>query len=387
MPVSPAMSQSSALAGAKTARGHWALVSVAVQSKKRGLGNVSDPTLVQMSNGTIRLYFKNGNEPQAGIKGHDNLIHSVISRNNGKTWKVESGARNIKWNSPIEVLPDATGFRAFGWILSPSGDYLTTSTSINGLKFPAPGKNVKFKTSACKTPKGRATILGDPSIAKLPNGSWVAVVQVLKTTKTDGGGQHIGYGCTYLSSSLTSWSKAKVTYFGVSSYQKKKQEVVTNPMVYRSGSVVERWTPAMETVLFETSKNGRTWRGSSHYLPASDPDRLNLKNRTKLLAFGNFDARYGSVIIVAKKVSSRYKFKRQKSGDALTIQITGTTRTKDVKVWNLCANKPASKIATSKVNISRTSGGLIVTIRDSGKPKGLVLNCYYALVGRLKVLG
>lgn len=383
----PAGSDSIPSAATKTARGHWALVSVAVQSSKKGLGNVADPSMVQLPNGAIRLYFKNGNEPQSGIKGHDNLVHSVISRNNGKTWKIESGARNTKWTSPIEVLPDSSGFRAFGWILSPSGDQLTTSTSANGLKFPAPGKNTKLRISACKTPKGRAKILGDPSIAQLPNGSWVAVVQVSKTTKSDGGGKHLGYGCVYLSSSLTSWSKAKVSYFGTSPGKGKKQEVVTNPMVYRSGSIVERWTPGMDTVLFETSKNGKVWRGSSHFLPAADPERLNLKNGTKLLAFGNFDGRYGGAIIVAKKVISRYKFVRQKLGDSLTIRITGTKRTKDAKVWNLCANKPASKIGSAKVKVTRTSGGLKVTIRDSGKPKGLVLNCYYVLVGSLKILG
>jgi len=83
------------------------------------------------------------------------------------------------------------------------------------------------------------------------------VVQVSATTTNDGGGSHLGYGCTYLSSSATSWSAAKVKVFGASSYGEKNQEVVTNPTVYRSGRVVERWTPAMDTVLFETSRNGK----------------------------------------------------------------------------------------------------------------------------------
>ena len=371
----------------KTAKGQWALVSVAVRSKTKRLGNVADPSLVQMAGGSIRLYFKNGNEPQVGISGHDNLIHSAVSKNNGRTWKVESGARNSQWESPIEVLSVGTGFRAFGWTLSGSGDQLTTSTSADGSNFPAPGKTVGFKVSACKTPKGRAKILGDPAIAKLPTGRWVAVVQVSATTTNDGGGSHLGYGCTYLSSSATSWSAAKVKVFGASSYGEKNQEVVTNPTVYRSGRVVERWTPAMDTVLFETSRNGKKWRGSTHYLPASDPERLDLKNGTKLLAFGNFDGRYGGAIIVAKKVSSEYEFTRSTFDDTLTIQVTGTESPGDVKVWNLCTNKPASRIATATVEIATTSGGLTVTIRDSGEPEGLVLGCYYALVGPLKVLG
>ena len=218
-------------------------------------------------------------------------------------------------------------------------------------------------------------MLGDPSIAELRSGSWVAVVQVSVTDKDDGGGQHLGYGCTYLSSSATSWSAAKVSSFGAGSYGGENQEVVTNPMVYRSGSVVERWTPAMNTVLFETSKNGKKWKGSTHYLPAADPERLDLENGTQLLAFGNFDGRYGGVIIVAKKVSSEYTFQRQKLEDTLTIQITGTDTLADVKVWNLCANKPAKKIASASGQVAQTSEGLEVTIRDSGEPEGLVLNC------------
>ncbi|HCV25380.1 MAG: hypothetical protein QGF21_12475 [Vicinamibacterales bacterium] len=106
-----------------------------------------------------------------------------------------------------------------------------------------------------------------------------------------------------------------------------------------------------------------------------------------MLAFGNFDGRYGGAIIVAKKVSSEYEFTRQNSEDTLTIQITGTEIPGDVKVWNLCANKPARRIATATVETATTSGGLTVTIRDSGEPEGQVLGCYYALVGPLKVLG
>ena len=371
----------------KTAIGHWALVSVALRSKKKRLGNVADPSLVQLADGKIRLYFKNGNETQAGITGHDNLIHSAVSSNGGKSWKVESGARNIEWQSPIEVLPDTEGFRAFGWILSADGDELTTSTSIDGSSFPAPGDTVGFKISACKTPKGRATVLGDPSFAQRRNGAWVAVVQVTQTDKDDGSGQHLGYGCTYRSPSVTSWSAAKVSSFGAGSFGEGNQEVVTNPMVYRSGKVLERWTPAMDTVLFETSRNGRKWKGSRHYLPAADPERLDLADGTELLAFGNFDGRYGGVIVVTKKVSSDYTFQRQKLEDTLTIQVTGTGTPADVKIWNLCANKPAKKIATASVEIAQAVGGLEVTIRDSGEPKGLVLNCYYALVGASKVLG
>jgi hypothetical protein len=44
-------------------------------SQQSGIGNISDPALVQMADGSIRMFFLNGNEQQAGISGYDNLVH------------------------------------------------------------------------------------------------------------------------------------------------------------------------------------------------------------------------------------------------------------------------------------------------------------------------
>ena len=44
-------------------------------SQQFGLGNVSDPALLELPDGTLRLFFKNGNEPQMGLTGFDNKIH------------------------------------------------------------------------------------------------------------------------------------------------------------------------------------------------------------------------------------------------------------------------------------------------------------------------
>ena len=61
-----------------------------IRSMEDGLGNIADPSIVETSDGNIRVYFKNGNEPQANINGYDNLVHSAISTDGGRTWKVEN---------------------------------------------------------------------------------------------------------------------------------------------------------------------------------------------------------------------------------------------------------------------------------------------------------
>ena len=56
-----------------------------VGSNQAGLGNVSDPALLQLADGSLRMFFKNGNEPQIPLSGFDNKIHSYVSADNGKS--------------------------------------------------------------------------------------------------------------------------------------------------------------------------------------------------------------------------------------------------------------------------------------------------------------
>jgi len=94
-----------------------------IRSLENGLGNIADPSIVETSDGKLRVYFKNGNEPQAGISGYDNLIHSAVSSDGGRTWVVESGVR-VPVQSPIEALVIGGKVSAWGWELSASGDSL-----------------------------------------------------------------------------------------------------------------------------------------------------------------------------------------------------------------------------------------------------------------------
>ena len=73
--------------------------------------------------GDLRVYFKNGNEPQAGISGFDNQIHSALSSDGGRTWVIEKGVR-IPVQSPVEALVIDGKVAAWGWRLSATGDAL-----------------------------------------------------------------------------------------------------------------------------------------------------------------------------------------------------------------------------------------------------------------------
>lgn len=97
-----------------------------VGSDQAGLGNVSDPALLQLSDGTLRMFFKNGNEPQLPLSGFDNKIHSYTSADNGKTWTLESGVR-IDVGSPVTVrAAESGGYEAWGWTPGSGGVDLLT---------------------------------------------------------------------------------------------------------------------------------------------------------------------------------------------------------------------------------------------------------------------
>jgi hypothetical protein len=105
-----------------------------IRSLENSLGNVADPSIVETSDGKLRVYFKNGNEPQSGISGYDNLIHSAVSSDGGRTWVVESGVR-VPVQSPIEALVLDGKVSAWGWELSASGDTLVKYESSDGVNF------------------------------------------------------------------------------------------------------------------------------------------------------------------------------------------------------------------------------------------------------------
>ncbi len=171
---------------------------------ENSLGNIADPSIVETSDGNIRVYFKNGNEPQANINGYDNLVHSAISTDGGRTWKVETGVR-VPVKSPVEALVIDGKIVAWGWELAMSGDFLVRYESSDGINFQKVDIPV-FYQSDCKDTNGESTgPLGDPTITKLNDGSWIFHSQELVSPL----GDFKRRACVATSEDGISWTKSR----------------------------------------------------------------------------------------------------------------------------------------------------------------------------------
>ena len=344
-------------------------------SQREGLGNIADPALLQVGS-TLRMFFKNGNEPQIPLAGFDNKIHSFISSDNGVTWTLEAGVR-VDVSSPITVrAAESGGYEAWAWVAG-GGDALTRFTSSTGSDFVKGAGNV-VSTAACKSADGVAAgFLGDSQVVKVASG-YLAYAQDMQAT---GKAPFKRQVCGLTSSDGNTWTlDASKTYA-------PQNDIQTNPETYRNSSgVIEQILPIdkidMQTGLrsgmqIRTSTNdGASWSELTELsFFAADPERLDLSNGDSLLAFGNFDQRQGGLLGVAKKISTGYKASRTESGmDSVTWTISGAAQSA-IKVKNLCLDKDLTssvKFATSGSNITATY------MADAGS-KGN--GCVYALIG------
>lgn len=346
-----------------------------------GLGNVSDPSLVQEPSGKIRMYFKNGNESQANITGFDNYIHSAVSSDNGVTWTVESGVR-MAVTSPVEVLPKVGGgYQAWGWKQSPSGDSMYYAESSDGLTFneiPISGLDPK----TCKNSSGQSLApLGDPSIVKLSDGTWLLHAQGKGVGET--GPNFARWACVATSPDGKTWTAVQSRSYGGST------DVTTNPAIYLNSAGKVEWLWSTYESLISRTGDGTTFGTSTSSIAAlNDPERLDLANGTELLAYGSFDNRRGGVIVIAKRQKTSYSIQKEQGtpgvvpGAVITWSISGATQS-HVTVWNFCLNKKYADIAGASVTYETVSGMLKVTARDPSNTH----QCAYVLVGSEKVIG
>lgn len=353
---------------------NYGLISYKI-SQREGLGNIADPALLQVGS-TLRMFFKNGNEPQIPLAGFDNKIHSFVSSDNGVTWTLEPGVR-VDVSSPITVrAAESGGYEAWAWV-AVGGDALTRFTSSTGSDFVKGAGNV-VSTAACKSADGVAAgFLGDSQVVKVASG-YLAYAQDMQAT---GKAPFKRQVCALTSSDGNTWTlDASKTYA-------PQNDVQTNPETYRNASgIIEQILPIdkidIQTGLrsgmqIRTSTNdGASWSELSELsFFAADPERLDLSNGDSLLAFGNFDQRQGGLLGVAKKISTNYKASRTESGmDNVTWTISGAAQSA-IKVKNLCLDKDLTssvKFATSGSNITAT-----YTADAGSKGNG----CVYALIG------
>ena len=201
-----------------------------IRSKLNGLGNVADASVVEMNDGKLRVYFKNGNEPQANISGFDNLIHSAVSSDGGITWTIEDGVR-VPVDSPIEALVINEKIVAWGWEKSAAGDTLVRYESDDGLNF-SKVEIPLFMTSDCKDNEGKSMgHLGDPSITQLTDGTWLMHAQELVSPIGDFNRR----ACVATSPDNITWTSQSDRMYG------GEEDVTTNPAIKLNSSGVIEW--------------------------------------------------------------------------------------------------------------------------------------------------
>jgi len=353
-----------------------------IRSLENGLGNIADPSIVETSDGKLRVYFKNGNEPQAGISGYDNLIHSAVSSDGGRTWVVESGVR-VPVQSPIEALVLDGKVSAWGWELSPSGDSLVKYESSDGVNFQKVDIP-RFVQADCKDNDGNSFgLLGDPTITQLNDGSWIFHVQELVSPL----GPFNRRACVATSSDGLTWSVQIDRSYG------GDIDVGTNPAIKLNAAGVVEWIwPTNGYMEYRKGPDGVTW-SEPEYLPAGgDPDFLDLSNGKQLLAFGSFSTRKGGVLIFTERVTTNY-----------TITVLNTRPTQaptkkwlvegaapaDIKVVNVCLDLDLSTAQGASVEIKNVNNALEVTVVDNNEDLSFTAapQCVYILVGPEQVMG
>ncbi len=359
----------------------WAYLSV-IGSGSQGLGNVSDASLVQEPSGKIRVYFKNGNDSEANLKGFDNFIHSATSTDGGKTWTIESGVR-IAVQSPVEVLPKTGGgYQAWGWGHKPGNDYLYYAESADGLTFTEiaiPGLDV----TKCKTSSGQAMgPMGDPAIVKLSDGTWLMHLQGFGVGNT--GPEFARWACVATSPDGKTWTPVQSRSYGGS------PDVQTNPNIYmnKSGKIEWMW-PSPLGVITKVG-DGNDYGDANTYIQAGDPERLDLADGTELYAMGGFDNRAGGVITFAKKVNNSYSIATVMGGPStggspnrkMTWTVSGASESQ-ITVQNFCLNKNVKNISGATVTMTTTGGVVTVVATDPANDHA----CVGVLVGPERIIG
>ena len=350
-----------------------------IRSLENNLGNIADPSIVETSDGKLRVYFKNGNEPQAGISGYDNLIHSAVSSDGGRTWIVEAGVR-VPVQSPIEALVIDGTVSAWGWKLSASGDSLVKYESSDGKNFQEVSIP-RFVQSDCKDTDGNPFgPLGDPTITKLNDGSWIFHVQELVSPL----GPFNRRACVATSNDGISWSVQIDRLYG------GDIDVTTNPAIKLNRAGIVEWIwPTYDFMEYRKGTDGINWSEPEHLPPGGDPDFLDLTNGRQLLAFGNFSSRNGGVLIFTERIETKYTITSLNTGptQAPTKKwLVEGANPADIKVVNICIDLDLSTAQGASVEIKNINNALEVTVIDNNE-KFANPQCVYILVGPEQVMG
>lgn len=350
-----------------------------IRSLENNLGNIADPSIVETIDGDLRVYFKNGNEPQAGISGFDNQIHSALSSDGGRTWVIEKGVR-IPVQSPVEALVIDGKVAAWGWRLSATGDALVKYESVDGINFQQVSIP-RFVQEDCKDADGNLFgSLGDPTITQLNDGSWIFHVQELVGTL----GPFNRRACVATSSDGLNWTAHPDRLYG------GEIDVTTNPAIKLNSLGVIEWIwPTYDFMVYRKGSDGANWSEPEFLPPGGDPDFLDLSNGKELLAFGNFSTRIGGVLIFTEKVETNYTITTVSTGPTQVPtrkwKVEGAEPA-DIKVVNICLDIDLSISPGANVEINKIDNALEVTATDTNENFANP-QCVYILVGPEKIMG
>lgn len=357
-----------------------------VNSDKANLGNIADPSLLELQDGSLRLFFKSGNEPQAGITGIQPKIRSLKSSDGGKNWTLEEGNRIDSTDAIISVRrAESGGYEAFGF--NGLDNKLLRFTSTDGKDFKKSSESV-IDPSACKTKAGKSsTSLGnDPQVVKVDSG----YIGYVKSSSMTNAPPWTKVACKLVSSDGVNWSidaSGTIEIDGGS--------VSSNLGLFKDKSgTLELYTPTFRENLSSfagvleirtSSDGGKTWSlPTSRGLEAPDAERIDLTGGDSLLVTGGFDARAGGTILVLKKLASKYSASRSNWAESSIWKITGATK-EDVKIKNFCLNLDL----TSSALFDSSGSTLSVYFEDKNPvsdPSLRSMSCVYAVIGPEQVL-
>lgn len=219
-------------------------------------------------------------------------------------------------------------------------------------------------------------MLGDPQVVQL-DGGFVAYAHDLAVLQDP---PFTRPACRLVSADGISW---EVDADGTFAFE---YDIQANPELYKNiAGELELWFPVdrgiQKITEIRTSSDGVNWaEDEALSWMAPDPDRLDLSNGRKLLAFGGFDQRAGGLLALAEQVETPYSASRSETFDSVEWRILGAGPA-EIQARNLCRDADE----TANLETSEDDDGLRVLYQSDAEGPGST-SCVFLLIGDTKAL-
>lgn len=355
-------------------------------SRQSGLGNIADPTILELGDKSLRLFFKSGSELQVPIKVEKVGIRSFLSKDGGKSWTLEDGFR-IETDAMISVRPsDRGGYEAFGF--NGLDNEVIRFTSSDGKDF-IKATVSKVDPSLCKNSSGKTvTSLGnDPQVVKVATG----YIGYVKSNSLINQPPWTKVACKLISNDGINWSidstgTIEIDRGGVVSNLGLFRNKAGNlELLIHSFEEVSGKSPVKRLEVKTSSDEGKSWSPSVNYgFEIGDPEYIETSNGDIILSGGGFDSRAGGAILVLKRQSTSYQASRIDFSDSTAWTIRGAKK-EDIQIKNLCLDTDVTSTALFEVNGST----VIAYYKDTNPvsdPSLRSMSCVYAVIGPEKAI-